>query len=396
VRNAISGRQEQLSPAMRETLEAVGPQVIHVGAAGGRRAPRPASIVDSADMIDAARQAGRAEYQAAYSGPINNQVSLYWLPRMLAWHENRAAGRSGDIAQAIRNATDQFYLPTPNGRVAMATLQQLQDARGVLRGQIEAHRRQGRDDLVNAVQPVYEHATRIMANMSPLWARANARWSDMNFMRLGADLGDAFATRAGPQFREQMQTFQRLAPQAQDIVRIHFLQKLYDAMDNLGDTHSVSKLFSNDHSRNMIRALFGDDAAVRFARAVRDQRVAEASQHMMANSATHRRGQAQKQMDAETGLVAAVENASARGIRNWLLERATQVLTENRNRPMADILTTPMSDTARVAQHLTRMRQQEGRLQQAEAPPLWTLPLAGVAGNTGSTLAAHLLRSDRR
>jgi len=390
VRNAVGDRQEVLSPAMRETLEGIGPQV-----ATGARGTRPASIVDSADMIEAARQAGGAEYRAAYAGPINNQVSMYWLPRMLDWHERRAAARSGDISQAITNATNQFYIPGPNGgRLAMGTLQQLQDARGVLRGQIEAYRRQGRDDLVNAVQPIYTHATRLMTQMSPQWARANARWADMNFLRMGAELGDAFSTRAGPQFREQLTEFARLAPEAQNIVRIHFLQKLYDKLDNLGDTNSVSKLFSNDHSRNMIRVLFGDEAATRFVRAVRDQRVAESSQRMMANSATHRRGMAQQQMDAETGLVAAVGNANSRGVRNWLLERATQALTENRNRPMADILTTPMSDAARVARHLHRMRQQEGRLLEAERPPSWALPAAAASGAAGTSLARYLMSSD--
>lgn len=376
VRNAISRRQEDLSPAMRETLEGFGPQV-----QTGPRSHRPATIVDSADAIERARQAGSAEYQAAYSGPIDNNVSLYWLPRMLAWHEGRAANRSGDIERAIRQATDQFYISTPNGRLAMGTLQQLQDARGAVRGQIEGYRRAGNDALVRAVQPIYEHATRIMGNMSPQWARANARWADMNFLRIGEELGEAFSTRAGPQFRQQMAEYHRLAPEAQSIVQIHFLQRLFDRLDNLGDTRSVSQLFSNDHSRNMIRALFGDEAAVTFTRAVRDQRVAEQSQRMMGNSATHRRGMAQRQEDAETGLTAAVENANVRGVRNWLLERATQILTENRNRPMAGILTTPMSDTASVARHLHRMGQQESRLRHINAPRQRQLPAAGIGGS---------------
>lgn len=375
VRNAISRRQEDLSPAMRETLEGFGPQV-----QTGPRSYRPATIVDSADTVEHARQLGRAEYQAAYSAPINNQVGLYWLPRMLAWHENRAASRSGDIERAIRDATNQFYLTTPQGRVAMGTLQQLQDARGVVRGQIESFRRQGRNDLVAAVQPVYEHATRLMTAMSPQWARANARWADMNFLRMGEELGEAFATRAGPQFRQQMNEYRRLAPEAQSLVQIHFLQRMFDRLDNLGDTNSISRLFSNDHSRNMIRSLFGDEAAVTFTRAVRDQRVAEQSQRMTGNSATHRRGMAQRQEDAETGLMAAVENANVRGVRNWLLERATQILTENRNRPMAGILTTPMSDTASIARHLHRMGQQEGRLRQINAPRDRQTPAAGVGG----------------
>lgn len=367
VRNAIGGRQEALAPAMRETLEGIGPQVQHQG--GG--AARPATIADSAQMIEDARQAASASYQAAYNGPINNHEIVHRLPRILQAADNFAATRSGDIANAIRRASDQFYIQTPQGqRIAMMSLQQLQDARGVVRGQIGEYMRAGRADLVRAVQPFYQRITQIMERASPQWAQANRQWSDMNFLRMGQELGDAFSTRAGAQYRQQMRKFNQLAPQAQDIVRVHFLQKLYDKLDNLGDTHSVSKLFANDQSREMIRALFGNEAAVTFTRAIRDQKVAEASQRMMANSATHRRGMAQRQMDAETGLVAAVENANVRGVRNWLLERMTQVLTERRNAPMADILTTPMSDTAQVAQHIYNMRQQQSRLSQFAQPQM--------------------------
>lgn len=363
VRNAIARRQEDLSPSLRDIIEGFGPHV-----QTGPRTTRPANITDAEDMIQHARQLAQADYRSAYAGPINNNVSLYWLPRMLAWHENRASTRSGDIERAIRGATDQFYVQTPNGRLAMATLQQLQDARGVVRGQISAYRRQGRDDLVHAVQPIYDHVTRIMTQMSPQWAQANRRWADMNFLRIGEDLGAAFATRAGPQFRQHMRDFERLAPEAQNIVRIHFLQKLYDRLDNLGDTHAVSKIFSNDHSRNMIRDLFGHDAAVSFTRAVRDQKVAEASQRMMGNSATHRRGQAQKQADAETGLETARQITSPGRVRDWLFERLQQIITERRNVPMAEILTTPMRDTAHVARHLHRLKEQEAILRTLSQP----------------------------
>ena len=80
------------------------------------------------------------------------------------------------------------------------------------------------------------------------------------------------------------------------------------------------------------------------------------------------RGVAQKQKDAETGIVTAIEQGSAQNVRNWLMERAAQIMTEHRNRPLADISTTPLNDTARVAQHLQRMRQQERTLQQFREP----------------------------
>ena len=378
VRNAITERQEELSPQFREMLANIGPQV-----RTGPRSTRPADITDAQDMINDARTLGGQAYDAAYNGPINQTLMDQFVPRLLNWHSQRAMTRAGDPRAAIERAISQFYTSVPGGPAQpMATLQQLQDARGAVRGQITEYARSGRNDLVNAVQPFYDHVTRVMEATSPLWGRANAQWADMNFNRMGQELGDAFATKAGPQYRAQMQEFNNLAPQAQDIVRVHFLQKLYDKLDNLGDTHSVSKMFANDQSRNMIRTMFGDEAAATFARAVRDQGVAESTSNMTKNSATHRRGVAQKQKDADTGIVSAMQNANPHALKGWVLEKAQQALTENRNRPLADITTTPMSDTARVAEHLARMRDVMQRMERYNRPtsamPPVTNPLAGI------------------
>lgn len=360
VRNAVGRRQEDLAPAMRETLDAIAPRVAGTN--------RPASIVDTEQMVEQARQAGSAAYQAAYRGPINNWELVNRLPRVLDAARNYAAGRAGDVRSALNTAVDQFMIPTPNGPLAMGTLQQLQDARSVLRDQIQKLRNSGQNAAAMAVSQLRDRVTQMMTRASPAWRQANDQWADMNFMQLGQELGDAFSTQAGPRYREQLREFQRLAPEAQNIVRVHFLQKLADKLDNLPDSNSVSKLFSNDQSRAMIGRLFGSDAAVSFTRAVRDQKVAEASGRMMANAATHRRGVAQKQKDAETGLVSALENANFSAARSWILERYKQLMSERKNRPMADILTTPMTDTARVAQHLYNLRQQQQRLQQFAQP----------------------------
>lgn len=376
VRNSIELRQEQMAPRMAQTLGDIGPQFF-----AGQRQSRPMTIDDVSAQINMLDQMARQEYRAAYSGPINNRVSLHFLPRILQGHLNRAAGRAGEPRAAIERAVNQFFITTPNGqRLQMQTLQQLQDARGAIRGQITEYQRQGRADLVNAVQPIYSQVTRMMQRMSPQWARANARWAEGRFSEVAQELGDAFAGKAGPRFREQLDEFRAMAPQAQDIVRVHWIQQQLDKLDNLGDSHGVAKLFATDHARNTVRAMFGDEAAIRFTRAVRDQKVAESSQRMLGNSATHRRGQAQKQMDSETGLQAAVENANARGIMNWFLERGTQLLTERRNRPMAEILTTPMNDTASVALHVQRMRDQVNRLNQINAPRRPQYPVSGTMG----------------
>ena len=372
VRNAIAQREEALSPAMSGNLMDSGPQM-----QTGQRTSRPANIADVEQMVANADQLASQEYRAAYQGPINNQVMLQTLPRFLSWAERRAAMRAGEPAAAINRAVNQFYTQTPNGRLAMMTLQQLQDARAAVRGQMTEYRNAGRNDLINAVQPLYSQITRLMEQMSPMWAQANRRWADGRMNDVAAELGDAFSKRAGPRFREQLNEFNRMAPEAQNIVRVHWIQQQLDRLASLPDSASVSRFFSNDHARTMVRALLGDEAAVSFARMVRDIRVAEASKGMLRNSATHRRGQAQKQMDAETGLQAAIQAASVRGARNWLVERAAQILTENRNRPMADILTTPMSDTAQVAMHLHRMQQQANRLAQFSQPRLMQPAAAG-------------------
>lgn len=368
-RNALAERQVGLADTMRGVADGIAPR------SGGA----PATIVDAQDMIERARVTGRAAYQQAYSAPINNQVAVSGLPRMLQFYDHAMRGRAGEAADAMRKALKEFYLDTPQGPIAMMSLQHLQDARGAVRGMITEAERQGRDHIVSVLQPFYRRVTRMMEAMSPEWARANRQWADMRFDRLGRELGDAFAAKAGARYRDQLDEFHGLHPQAQDIVRIHFLQQIRDKLDNLGDEHSIAKMFTNDHSRNAIRALFGDQAAVDFTRAVRDIAVTERSQAMTRNSATHRRGMAQKQMDADTGLVAAVNNASKEGVRNWLVEKATHILTERRNRPMADILSTPLSDTARIAMHLERMRGQRDRLAAINRRPLRPIPLGPAA-----------------
>lgn len=372
VRNAIARRQENLGPAVADTLQQSGPQ-----AQVGPRTTRPATIGDVEAIVANADNLASQEYRAAYQGPINNQMMLQTLPRLLQWHERRAAGRAGEIANAINRATGQFYIDTPNGRVAMMTLQQLQDARGAVRGQITEYRRAGRDDLVRAVQPIYQQITRLMGHMSPQWAHANARWADNRLQDVAAELGEAFAKNAGPRFREQLREFNQMAPEAQNAVRVYWIQQQLDRLQNAGDSASLSRLFANDHMREMARAILGDEAAIRFARIIRDLKVAEQSQRMMGNSATHRRGVAQRQEDAETGLNTAREMLSPGGMRNWLFERAQQMALEHRNAPMADILTTPMSDAARVAMHLHRMQQQQSRLAQFAQPMLLPTPAAG-------------------
>ena len=344
-------------------------------------------------MIDGARRSASQQYRAAAQSQQPFEQSLtYVLDR---WNR-QLQGRTSDEANAVRTALDRFYDPiqtvAPSGGAGPTQMRIVSDLNEFVARRAGLNRQINDSYRINPQTGAREasadtfwltrlknHIDAAVGRNNPEWRRANQQWADMRLDQIGEHLGDVFATRAGPMFRRQIAEFDGLHPQAQDIVRIHFLQKLYDKLDNLGDTHAVSKMFANDHARNMIRHLFGDDAVVAFTRAVRDQKVAEGSQRMMANSATHRRGVAQKQKDADTGIMAAVENANARGVRNWLLEKGQQILTENRNRPMSSILTTPMRDTAEVARHLHNLREQQSRLAKFSRPPTWPLPAATSA-----------------
>lgn len=266
-------------------------------------------------------------------------------------------------------------------RILMPSLQQAQDMRGRIRGMITKARTAGDTNIVNALQPLYDDLTRAMERASPRWRVANRRWADMRIAETARELGEAFAERAGPRYREQMREFDRLAPEMQDLVRIELAQKWIDKIDNAGDTHDLAKLFSTPHIRAVVRRMFGDQAAVDFARAIRDQRVATISRGKLANSATHRRGMNQAEQDAEVGMVANLDAANIGGVRNWLIEALTNVLRERRNRPLADIVTTPMSNTPQVAERLSRLRNTQARLQRFNRP---RVPTSGIPATFGA------------
>ena len=389
-RRAVDARQEQLAPTFEEALGRMGPQV-----QTGARGTRPATIADAADMINTARQSASTEYARATANQAPFEPQLTTVLRNF---ESTIRGRSTEEARSLQQAIERFMDPIQvqnastgqPGLVQWRTVADLGDfiqRRSALNRQIQdsyrIHPRTGEEIATTSTRDLLQLKSAIdtaVGAANPTWLTANRRWADFELERIGTRLGDTFAGRAGPQFREQLNEFQRLAPEAQRVVQIHFVQKMYDKLANLGDTHSVSKMFTNDHTRAMVRAVLGDEAAVSFTRAVRDQRVAEASKHMMGNSATHMRGQMQKQMDADTGLSAAVDMANKKGIQNWLLEKGTQLVTEQRNRPLSRILTTPMSDTAQIARHIHGMRQQQNRLRQYETPSLVPLMISGAAG----------------
>lgn len=367
VRNAVADRNLGTRDAMRQTFDDLAPR------APGGTGPR--TIADLDQMQEGATRAAAIEYQRAYAAPTNNRLLVGLLPRILDRHANRMVGRSGEQAQALERAINEFMIQRPDGqRLAMMTLQQLQDARGALRAQIDTARRGEQRHIVATLQPLYRDVTRLMERANPTWAAANRRWADNALDTVGRDLGEVLSLKAGPQFRAQMRQFQGLAPEAQDMVRVEFLQRLSDRLDNLGDTHDVAKLFTNEHMRSVIETLFGRPGVVALVQAVRDAGVATKSGRMLGGSQTAMRLARRADADAETGILGAAEIASVRGVRNALMQRLATMLAERRNQPLAEIVTTPLRDTAEVARHIHNMRTAQQYRQRVSLPSPYVAP----------------------
>jgi len=437
VRNAVTQRAEDLADTTRQVVQ--------------RMAPNGNTIQDSEALIQGLTRQAAAEYQQVHSaqGNVNYGMLHGLLRRVVDRHTQRMYGRAGeqfdvleeslgslfttiprttagraranqpgiedqvafarrDVREARRNGLprDQIIalerqaddlaenmrinrrnLGPENQQILMPSLQELQDMRGGIRGKITAARQAGKTHVVAQLQPLYRDLTRIMERASPQWATANRRWADMNLAEVAQDLGDALSKTAGPRFREQMGEFRRLAPEAQNIVRIHFVQKMLDQIDNaakLGKMRDLGAQFSTDHMRATVRNVLGDQAAVQMARLIRDHNVAAKSGKMLGGSPTHMRAMRQGDKDQDLGILASIDQASASSFRKWAMDWTINRLREGRNREVGRIVTTPMSDTAAVAENLERMRGAAVRAN-ALSEPVRIPP--GTAGKIGGTLS---------
>ena len=382
VRNAVGDRNLGGRDSMRETLGQLAPR------APGGNGPR--TIEDLAQMQDGAQRAAKLEYAAAYApGNTNDRLLVGLLPRVLDKHANRMSGRSGDQAQALGRALNEFKITTPQGQTLnMMTLQQLQDARGALRVQIDTARKGGQAHIVETLTPLYKDVTRLMEHSNNKWKIANRRWADNAIDTRARELGEAFSNKAGPAYRKQVGEYRQLAPEAQDMVKVEWLQKQADKLDNLGDTHDVAKLFTNNHMRNATRELFGDQGVVTLAQMVRDLGIASRSGQMLKGSQTAMRLARREDGNIETGILAAAEMTSVDKIKSALLKRFASLLTENRNRPLAQIATTPMSDMPEVARHIHNMRTAQ-QYRERLAQPVRGGQVAGPAGSSAGEIEAE-------
>lgn len=351
------------------------------------------------DQLDAMRQALDRFYIAPQQGvagravaqsqpnPLAARMAAELLPDQIAQarlalnEARRQRAPRDEIDQLSRQADDlieQLRLSrrdaaVPNERTLTTSLEAAQNARSAIRGQIQSARRAGRDDIAAILQPLYDDVTNVMERSSPLWARANRNWAELRLEEVAEELGDAFAKRAGPRYRQQLEQFRQLAPEAQDIVRVHFVQQMLDQIDNavkLGSQQNLGKLFALGHTRNAIRTILGDEAAVVVARLVRDANVMARSQQGLRGSQTHIRGQVQREQDADLGAVASAGNLDWRNWRQAAFEHVIAALRERRNRTMARTLTTPMRDVPDVAEQIERMRQAAARVERANQPRL--------------------------
>lgn len=387
-RNAVTDRQAGLADWFRGRLENL--------------APNGHTLDDAENMLAGVRRQARAEYDAVYNAPggtaVNNGLLTGLMQRVANRHLNRMAGRSGEQADALRSAIDEMFIALPTGqRVIMPTLQMAQDMRGAVRGMITRAERSGNNHIVATLQPLYRDMTRVMERASPQWAVANRRWAGMTRMEDALEFGQRLTPRASVGQRQALAEFANLAPEAQDMVRVGWLQQQFDQLANLRDTHDVSKLFDKRAMFDLVGRLFGQRDAVAFARTVRDAEVANKSKAMLGNSQTHRRGQMARTMDADLGIVSAAQNASSQGVRNWLTEKLLSLFRDRRNVPLAEISTTPMSDVFGVARNIHNIRQTQGRLERIRQPTHRPLAAAGaIAGQSAQKNAWIEERGDRR
>jgi hypothetical protein len=301
---------------------------------------------------------------------------------------NQMSRDADDLVERLRIARRDATVPTD--RSLPTSLQVIQDARGELYGAINAARARGQTAIAGTLRSLYNDVTAVMTHASPQWAAANRRWADMRLEEVATELGDAFVARAGPQLRRQLREFQQLAPEAQDVVRVHFVQKLLDDIEHevrLGGQTNLGKLFDREDKRNMIRAILGDTAANTIVRATRDLNVMARSQAGIRGSQTHIRGQVQREQDADINAIASAAQFDWRNWRAALLERAVATFRESRNRRMGRVLTTPMRDVPQVAEQITRMRRAADRVATAGIEPPST-PILTRAGAWAPALNA--------
>lgn len=437
VRNAISDRLQALRDTAMQRIRSWSPN------------EQLTQDADAAieGMRQAGNQAYRAVYDAPGGTAVNYNLLHNMLGRIVDRQLSRAGRYNADQAQALRDAVERLFVTRPAGQLSreampgleddlaaaraavrearrqrqpkdvqdnlareaeriaeelrltrrdaspptqqflLPTLEQLQNSRTAIRAQLDGYRADpSKRHLLPIVEPLYRDITRIMERASPQWRVANRQWADLRMDVVARELGENISERAGPQFRQQMRQFNQLAPEAQDFVRIEIAQKLLDKVHNLGDGDNIAKIFKTPHMKELVRTMFGDEAAVDMRRLVRDLNVTTKSKNMMGGSPTQPRLSRQKELNSDIELLSSAEIPTTLGeFLNKVKQYTVGRVIDRRNAQMANTLTTPVRQTAQVAEQIERMRQAQAAAARFARPYSTTREAFGAALRRGLT-----------
>lgn len=197
------------------------------------------------------------------------------------------------------------------------------------------------------VRPFYRAITNAVGRRNPQWLAANNAYGEgLAVTRNAVELGEQMFRSKGPGVREIGRALARMGPEQQHGVRLGYIRSVLERMDDMGDTHDMTKLFANDTQRRALRMLFGDDGANQLLRAFRDERITTQTYRSLQGSQTAQRQALQKRMEIDPDVAGA---ASALNPMNLLAMAGRKVgarVQDARDVRIAEILTTLESDPA--------------------------------------------------
>lgn len=295
---------------------------------------------------------GKQAYTAAFAAQRPVKPAL---ERVIERAYKRLGQRRGVVGEALRKAIAEFEdavvvqggtLPAnaPNRKIVSIVddLQKAIDARGVVADMIESAKAAKERSVAAALTQFYGDVTKALRFTNPQWWRANQIWGDARNGQRAMELGSELILRDGPALRETLALFDRMAPAQKDAFRVAVVRRIDDLLRNAGDTHDMTKFFRNATMRDTLRHVFGRKIANALINRIRGEQVVTMAQQSVGNSRTHVRQALKERMDDALDLTAAAQIPSPSGIVQGLLSKASNTLRDVRNRPLAEIATTPM------------------------------------------------------
>ncbi len=352
------------TPVNYSMLHGMLPRVVDraINRMGGYNAEQADALRQAVNQIYATRPAGVAARQALPG--TEDQLAQLRMQIREARRQRAPRDQIDNMSRQADQLGEQLRLERrdatpPTQQHLLLTLEQLQNSRSAIRGMLDGYRADpSKRHLLPVVEPLYRDLTRLMQRASPEWARANRSWADMELGRVARELGQNLSDKASPAFRQQIAEFRALNPIAQDFVRMEFAQQFDDAVRNEGRGDNLAKFFKTPHIRDVVREVFGDEAAVDMMRMTRDLNVAAKSKNMMHGSPTAPRQERAKRLNSDIEMLAETEIPSSVGaLLDKVKKYAVQKFVAKRDADMANILTTPMRDVPQIAEHIERMRQ---------------------------------------